>query len=688
MVPIPRPRKYDDDSDRRRYQNRLRAATRARHDVEFRAVDGEGSGRWRDHKYVLLGCNDNQVQNPAGLSTHEIFSHLYTDFLSHKDCAYVGFFLGYDFCQWLKGIPENRAAMLLSPAGIAKRTRRTNQHLGPFPIRWNDWEFDLLGFKRFKLRPEGEKSWLYISDAGPFFQTSLLNVINPEKWIDPIVTEAEYETIKAGKESRDTAVLDDSMRLYNRLENDSLCRVMATLNAGFTSAGIRLRKNQWFGPGQAAQAWLSTTAVPVAPDLPGVSGLQAALEAGRLTYYGGWFEIFAHGHIPGRSYEYDINSAYPAVASRLPCLLHGKWSSGRGIPPRELGSGSLLAYRATVRGSDKRMGAMLHRSPDGSIRRPNATRGWFWKTEVDAAIRCDAVSSVTDFGEWISYEPCECKPPMLELASLYDRRLRAGKNTSQGKSYKLIYNSVYGKLAQSVGTPKYGNSIYASLITSGCRSMILDAIATHPRGAADLLMVATDGVYFRSRHPSLPLSERIGEWDETTHENLTLFKPGVYWDDTARRQLAAGENPAFKARGINARGFGDHIREIDDHFSAWPETFPGERDPSKSREGWYPRITYKSSFSMVTAQQALARGKWFLAGAVTETELVQDSDPIGKRHSGEYRDGVYWSEPYKDSSPFESLPYDKRFGQPDPEEYGLTPDGTVLESWRDLLRTS
>lgn len=683
---MPRPRKYDSDSDRRRYQNRLRAATRARHDVEFRAVDGEGSGRWRNHKYVLLGCGDNQVSNPAGLSTSAIFTHLYEDYLKHKESAYVGFFLSYDFCQWLKGIPENRAHMLLSPNGIAKRTRRTNKHLGPFPVRWDGWELDLLAFKRFKLRPEGETSWLYICDAGPFFQTSLLNVLDPEKWIDPVVTEAEYETLTIGKESRDTASLGDAMCLYNRLENNALSRVMVRLNEGFVSADIRLRKNQWFGPGQAAQAWLSTTSVPATSELSGVPSLPSALRAGQLTYYGGWFEIFAHGHIPGSSWEYDINSAYPHIASSLPCLLHGKWTNGMGIPPGDLGGNALIAYQATVSGSDERLGSMLHRSPDGSIRRPSRTRGWFWEAETRAAQECGSISSITDFGEWIAYVPCDCPPPMLGLRELYDKRLAVGKNSAAGKSYKLIYNSVYGKLAQSVGEPKYGNSIYASLITSGCRRMILDAIATHPRGTADLLMVATDGVYFRSRHPHLELSERIGDWDETMHDNLTLFKPGVYWDNRARRALAAGKNPAFKARGINTRGFAEHIRDIDNHFSAWPQTFPGERDPEKDRAGWYPRITYKSSFSMVTCQQALARGKWFLAGAVSETELVQDADPIGKRHSGEFKDGVYWSRPYKDSSPLESLPYDKTFGQPDPDEYGITDDGTVLESFRDLLR--
>src|SRR5690606_895113 len=106
-----------------------------------------------------------------------------------------------------------------------------------------------------------------------------------------------------------------------------------------------------------------------------------------------------------------------------------------------------------------------------------------------------------------------------------------GKNSSHGKAYKLIYNSAYGKMAQSIGNPKYSNPIYASLITTGCRTMITHAIATHPKKTKDLLMVATDGVYFRSPHPSLEIDKsRLGAWDESIKRNLTLFMPGIYWD--------------------------------------------------------------------------------------------------------------------------------------------------------------
>lgn len=720
-----RPRRYDSDIERRHEQNVRRKLYRAGHAVDFIAVDGEGFGRGTKHAYQLLGVGQEYIStdNPAGLSVNEIFSFLYDSYLESPKSVFAGFFLGYDFNQWFKRLPSGRAEMLLTPRGRAVRARKKFPRLGPFPVQYDGWEFDILGMKRFRLRREGHKGWLSVCDAGPFYQTSLMNVINPKNWIDPVVTDEEYGILDEGKKRRDSAVLDQDTIRYMLLENDVLSRLLQRLNTGFTDAGIRLQRNQWFGPGQAAQAWMARTALPTVAEIQGIGGgsegtgelrdsqehpsvrlvrtirtaeqrlqadspgsqLPGILESGIKTYYGGWFEIFAHGHIPGKSYEYDINSAYPYIASQLPCLIHGKWSRGYGIPG-ELGGNALRIVHAGISGSDEHLGSMLHRTSIGNIRRPSTTGGWYWQAEIDASIRVGAIDSVS-YAEWIEYEPCNCEPPMRGLRDLYDKRLRTGKNTSAGKSYKLIYNSVYGKLAQSVGNPKYGNPLYASLITSGCRTMILDAIATHPRRTSDLLMVATDGVYFRSPHPGLPLSEKIGEWEEETHGNLTLFKPGVYWDDKTRAQIAAEESPVFKARGISAKQFAGSIAGVDHEFSLWsPDAYPSERDPDNDRTGWYPKVRFQSGFSMVTCLQALQRGKWFLAGAVGDVELVQDADPVTKRHSGYYRDGVFWSCPYADGGPkLESYPYDKRFGTQDPEEYGYSPDGAVLNTWKGML---
>lgn len=240
---MPRPRLYPDKATGYLAQQERRKATRLTHNVDFIAVDGEGVGRGREHKYVLLGVGNEQIEAESGLTFDMIAGFLYEQYRKFPDTAFVGFFLGYDFCQWFKSLPESRARSLLTePGRIARQRSSSGGNHTPFPVGYGKWEFDILGMKRFKLRPKGEKGWMYVCDAGSFFQASLMSVIDPRKWTDPVVTEEEYATLAEGKEKRDSAQLDSDMRRYNALENDVLARLMARLNQGFTQAGIRLKK--------------------------------------------------------------------------------------------------------------------------------------------------------------------------------------------------------------------------------------------------------------------------------------------------------------------------------------------------------------------------------------------------------------------------------------------------------------
>jgi len=681
---------------------------------EFRAIDGEGMGNGSEHRYVLLGVGQVQTEWPGGVEDiTQIFDALYSGFRAEPNAAWVGFFLSYDYNMWLRLLPRERAWLLLSPAGQAKRVHRV-QHIPPHPVEFEGWQFDMLGYKRFKLRPKtcscrnatcrcAKAQWMYVNDAGPFFQASLLSVIDPSKWDVPVLSPGEFAMIKEGKERRDSAVLDEDMKKYNRLENDVLERVMARLNAGFVAAGVKLRKQQWFGPGQAAQAWMGIDA-----KLEGAKTAIAALPsavamAAIATYYGGWFEIIYHGHVHGITHEYDRNSAYPNIAAQLPCLC-GTWKTSRAAVPAP--DGRLRMLRCVVQGSDPRMGPLPYRTDSGSILRPLHTEGWYWQHEVEAARAAGLIDSC-EVSLWHEYRPCSHPPPLRGLVGLYEHRQRVGKDTPEGKAAKLLYNSIYGKLAQSLGHPLYANPIYASLITAGCRTEILDAIATHPRRSAAVVMVATDGVVFASPHPDLTVSDKLGDWSYERRENLTLFKPGVYWDDKARAAIADGRAPQFKARGISAATFADSIARIDAEFDAW-------RDDASFQPQWkleegtprnmWPAISFTSRFAQISVTQALA---WtdgakdkedqkvrYIRDAgriIHDQELTQDSRPQDKRIPLHLEHDAYgWaSQPWRLGSAYgESKPYDKRFGiSIDQEEWAqfVTPDGPVQMEFRQAM---
>jgi DNA polymerase type B, organellar and viral len=662
--------------NRGKNKHNARARRNADHLVNFIGVDGEGVTMGGAHNYVLLTCGDQSLHMDGDrLTTHDIFEFLWSCFLDNPDAAFVGYYLKYDFAQWFRDLPVSRArAMLLE---VARRRRTARPNLPPYPVDWGDWQIDINEQgSRFRLRKmppnmgwsqrKGYKGpWMWICDVGAFFQCSFLKAIDPKNWRVPIVTAREFASVKKGKEGRGHDEFSSDMIKYNMLECEILARLMRDQNEGLTAEGVWLRKTQWTGPGQVAQAWLSTIEAPQG-ELVRETAPDWFRDAARSSYFGGWFEIFWHGLYEGIAHGYDINSAYPDIMSRLPCLLHGVYSRGRimrGHALARMRKTSLVLVEATVEGSHSLVGGMLHRRSDHSVLRPRRTEGWFWLHELEAAQRAGFVD-MFHVKQWCSYEPCDCPPPLAAISSLYETRLAVGKNSAAGKAKKLIYNSAYGKFAQSVGLPTFANPIYASLITCGCRTRILEAIASHPSGASSLLMVATDGVVFGEPHDALDFDNaRLGAWAQGEHKNLSLFMPGVYWDDATRADIAAGLT--LKSRGISARDLSKRISVID---RAW----------SRYRSDGWPRLRIPVGFQLVSPRQALARGKWELCGSVvTDGERIVSADPSPKRVGR----GPGRSSPYGECSELRSHPYDGTFGEELREgaesEFGDHPDGPV-----------
>lgn len=662
------------------HKNRARAAERQGPKV-FIGIDGEGvTDPDGTHRYVLISCGDKHLsQDGAHLEFCEILTFLWACFEEAPEGAvFVGFYLKYDWAQWLRSIPLNRAKALLDPVMIAKRQRTAHKHLSPFPVDYNGWEFDYLPGKRFKFRPRRGKDWMYINDVGSYFQSSFLKAIDPVGNPNPVVTREEYAVIAEGKARRQSAIFDPEMIRYNLLECDVLTRLMRQLEDGMRQEGLRPTRSQWHGPGQLAQLWLGKIKAPKGEVVREVVP-EVVRTAARASYYGGWFEIFWHGPVPGECWGYDINSAYPHVMAGLPCLLHGTWTrtvereGGRLLRREEqarLGEG-LAFVRARLGGKHSVIGAMLHRNPTRSILRPRTTEGWFVASELAAACEAAFVDKVREYERWTFKAGCDCPPPLGPIADLYAGRIEVGKSSPAGKARKLVYNSCAGKHQQSVGEPAYANPVYATLITSGCRTAITRAIASHPRGAQDVLMVATDGVVFRSRHSRLDLDkERLGAWTESRHENLSLFMPGVYWDDEDRKRIAEGLQPVFKSRGIAARDLSKHITELD---RAW------------KRGGW-PTMTLPVSFQLVSPKQALDRGKWETCGTVsTDKKRVISADPKMKRLAT----GPGRSKPYNEPKVLLSLPYDGAFGDElrafNDAEFGDHPDGRIADLLAEAL---
>ena len=654
-------------------RNRSRSEKRKR-PMQFIGVDGEGiTLPTGEHRYVLLGCGDKQITEPDGLRWEDIFQFLYYDcFEANRSAAYVMFFAAYDWTFWLKSLPENRARLLLTREGKAKRTMRKVQHATTFtfPVRLRDykhnlvWEVDMLGPSHIRFRPKRcqhdyckckAMPYMHICDAGPFFQKSFLQVIDPRKAPEPVCTQEEYDAIAEGKERRSDAILDDTMRRYNVKENQLLAKVMAQLDLALRELGVKLDRTRWYGPGSIAADYLKSIGFPRREYWESQKAGSAYVDiVAKAAYYGGWFETIVHGVVPGASYEYDISSAYPYIMSNLLCFEHGTWRRNvykalSNLPPMRSGEWQLVYAR--VHGSNPYLGAMLHRRRNGSICRPQGTEGWYWRHELEAAMRAGLIDEL-EVSEALSYKPCDCPPPLGELAAIYNKyRLDdMGRKVKSplANATKLLLNSIYGKFAQSVGAGPYRSYRYASLITAGTRTMILDAIANHPGGASDVLMIATDAVFFRSRDVELSKtdSDALGGWEEIRHDQPCIFKPGHYWDKESHREWKDGKAPVFKARGVKAKDFAPAMAKAQRQFAAIAK---GRR----SLDDW-PTVEITPSFAFITATQALQRHSWRSAGNLAHDPVLLNANPC---HNAEGKsDRAKRTNPYLDGGLIRSRP--------------------------------
>jgi DNA polymerase type B, organellar and viral len=558
--------------------------------AQFRGVDGEGGNVAEEgtlfgvrHQYLSLRAGPDLLETGSPLSWHECLS-----FLASLDPSYIyiSYFFDYDVTMVVRTLPEERARRLLYPA---LRTAEGAHWAAPVDLTAPDgseYQIDYLPHKEFRVRrrvqwrheqgicQDSWGPWIVLSDVGQFFQSSFLTTLI--KW--NVGTEAEREMIRAGKAKRaDFGVFNEETRAYNALECVLLEQVMTEFRDVCEETGYVPKK--WQGPGYLASAMLAAHGVPKRDDIPILKNDSFRLLA-QAAYYGGRFETTAAGPIRRTVYQYDINGAYVSLLRGLPCLLHGSW---RRVHDRPSGG----TWFGQVHFNHDRVGRLYHlpvRLKNGNIQYPREATGVYWSCEVEAA---EAAGTRTDFIEGWVYEPaCDCR--WFDFVDdYYAERLRLGKS-AKGMVLKLAGNSVYGKIAQSIGYAPYANPVWAGLITAGCRAQLVNAYAQAPD---DCYMLATDGL-FTGKRLDVKISRELGDWEETVHDNgIFIVQPGIYF---------AGDEP--KSRGVE-RGRITDMRAV----------FEAQWDKFAASRGTDHTVSIPVD-NFITAKQALQRNKWDIAG--------------------------------------------------------------------------
>jgi hypothetical protein len=212
-----------------------------------------------------------------------------------------------------------------------------------------------------------------------------------------------------------------------------------------------------------------------------------------------WREFFKRGYFP-RMYDYDLNSAYPAVVRTLPSLVYGSWTYKRGEPPKNALLGYVFckvvvpddAYVSWVNlktrfGNSTPTGTFYATLTLSGLRHCNATpmRGWYFVSRV-------------------SY-------PLFKYVvdKLYGVKLRS--RGFKRHLVKVTLASIYGKFHQSIeGEPgRLYNPFYAAEIMTDTRLRVYELAKQDP---AALIGIHTDCVYSAKRL-NVPTSEdELGGW--------------------------------------------------------------------------------------------------------------------------------------------------------------------------------
>lgn len=464
--------------------------------------------------YVLLGnSKDQHISNEEGLSTYECLEFMLNTKQEHQNSIFIGFSFNYDINQILKDLPERCLWQL----------HDTNEtYAGGYKIRW-------LPRKEFYVKHCATKRSFVLYDVFGFFQSSFLKVCEQYLGKD----DARLTTIQEGKAARSSFSwdeLDEFIIPYNKKELEMLVEIMDLFRKDL--AGVGIHPSRWHGPGAIANEVLKKYGVVAVRDIP-----EEVLDATQYAYAGGRFEHFFMGRHDGRVYESDIHSAYPEAATKLPDLSEGYWEFVKAFEPGSFGVWD-ISYKYGQQ--DFKPQPLFCRSESGSISYPRKVAGWYWTPEAELVPHCVR-------NGWV-FRSNNSSRPFAFIEKLYEeRRLFKSQGSSTERAIKLILNSLYGKLAQTVGgkdgPPSHHQLEYAGYITSYTRAKIYKAIMQNP----DAIIAAETDAVFSTEPLDLDYGESLGQWELKEYDSITYLQSGFYY-------ATQGEAVICKYRGMDRDG--------------------------------------------------------------------------------------------------------------------------------------
>lgn len=526
-------------------------------------IDGEGQGR-KLHKYILLAASNEsgtrkfKVVNHGGITTLEALTFIMS-LPSHNETRIFSFAFNYDMTKMLKDLPDDKLYRLFRPE-MRQRKTEIERMKGPIPVQWEGFSINLQGTK-FTIK-RGKKR-VVIWDLFKFYQSKF--VLACKDW--KVGTKEQLEHMMMMKNQR---------HLFDKMPFDEVerycfeeCRFMAELARKLVEAhdDAELKLTAFYGAGSSGAAMLKVMGIQDQI----VKQKEAMQHAIACAFVGGRFENSVIGKVEGEIWNMDISSAYPYQMTSLPCQVHGEWELSTRRRDLDDAKYALVNYGLEKFGGSASTNVSWapfpFRTADGSICFPiESGGGWVYQDEYRVGERL--FPSVYFKQAWLYKQDCDCQP-FRQTANYYIQRLRISKEGA-GIVIKLGMNSCYGKLAQSIGNALFNSWLWAGMVTSGCRAQCLELMGLH-QDRANLLMIATDGVYTREKiiaplprdTGTFQTGKPLGGWETTPVPNgAFIARPGIYFPLSPTE----ADLKSVKGRGVGKGVILSHWERI---VSAW-----------------------------------------------------------------------------------------------------------------------
>lgn len=473
-------------------------------DLPICAIDGEGKTRPNgSHDYTLLAASwpegSHKIESES-LSTDQCFEFIMSLPEHHTYVIYGG---SYDFNMMMRGLPKKTIDLLLD---------KGKAYYKKYSIRWIDRKF-------FRLRANGRSITVY--DVLANWQVKFVDAC--EAW--GIGTREELDLVTAMKEQRGDFDGVDDVRIssYCFLECDLLSRLCRKLFDAIRAT--QYRPSAVYGPGALASAALKKHNVKrYMCELP-----EHIEQLTHYAYFGGRFDCAMIGWFTD-VWQYDIKSAYPDQIRYLPCLKCAEWKKYDYADFRRDGlpEWGLVQVEWNL-DENTPWPPFPHRDSKGNIFYPYRGKGWYHASEVTAAMELFPNSIIFITG-WQLVKNCN-HVPFDFVDAIF--QLRKEMPYAQGVVFKLILNSLYGKLAQQVGSdgdrkPPFQCFYWAGAITAGTRAKLLRALSESP---TSVIGIATDSL-ISLRKLGVECGSELGQWEPTELADFAQIANGIYYAHT------------------------------------------------------------------------------------------------------------------------------------------------------------